>query len=294
MAVDTTRQLYEAEATGWRAGLYEDVRATFRAPFVNWIFRTLVANEPALARHLWGRVKPAFDTRAFAAFAVDYRDAVLGALEADGPLPTRRRAALGVSPAEFGELRGQLAAFDAVAPRLSVLFELCDRALSGKPVADRPAEDRAATAPFPDHLDAERGREPTMADAVPDGAEATAAAVRSFHGFEEGPLPSIYRCLLGWPAAAEGLWAALGERFEADGFGAACDRAGELTAGFVRELAYRPGLAPADLERAGFEAAAVEGVGELFREFNAGPVETVLPALPAYAAAVGAGGPRSL
>jgi hypothetical protein len=292
--MDTTQQLYEAEATGWRAGLYEDVRATFRAPFVNWIFRTLVANEPALARHLWGRVKPAFDTRAFAAFAVDYRDVVLGALEADGPLVTRRRADLGVSPAEFAELRGQLAAFDAVAPRLSVLFELCDRALSGEPVADRPAEGRVATAPFPAHLDDERGREPTMVDAVPDGAESTAAAVRSFHGFGEGPLPSVYRCLLGWPAAADGLWTALGERFESDGFGTACDRAGELTAGFVRELAYRPGLAPADLDRAGFEEATIEAVRELFGAFNSGPVETVLPALPAYAAAVDAEGPRSL
>jgi len=292
--MDTTRQLYEAEATGWRAGLYDDVRATFRAPFVNWILRTLVANEPELARHIWGRVKPAFDTRAFAAFAVDYRDAVLGALEGDSPLPTRRRAELGVSPAEFAELRGQLAAFDAVAPRLSVLFELCDRALSGEPVADRPASGRAATAPFPASMDGQRGREPTMADEVPDGAEGTAAAVRSFHGFGEGPLPSIYRCLLQWPDAAEGLWAALGERFESDGFEAGCDRAGELTAGFVRELPYQPGLAPADLERAGFEEEATEDVRALFREFNTGPVETVLPALPAYAAAVGAAGPRSL
>ncbi len=294
MAIDTTRQLYEAEATGWQAGLYEDVRATFRAPFVNWIFRTLVANEPALARHLWGRVKPAFDTRAFALFTADYRDTVIDTLEEEGPLPTCRRADLGASPAEFRELRGQLATFDAVAPRLSVLFELCHRALSGEPVADRPASGRAATAPFPDYMDGARGREPTMADEVPEGAEGIAAAVRSFHGFEEGPMPSIYRCLLQWPEATAELWAALEDRFGGPAFELACERAGELTAGFVRELAYRPGLAPADLERAGFDEATVEGVQALFREFNTGPVGTVLPALPAYAATVGAGGPRSL
>jgi hypothetical protein len=49
--MDTDSQLYEVEATGWRRGLYEDVQATFRAPIVNWIFRTLVSKTGPIWPH---------------------------------------------------------------------------------------------------------------------------------------------------------------------------------------------------------------------------------------------------
>ena len=35
MALDTTAQVYDHEATGWQRGLCDDVKRTFRAPFVN-------------------------------------------------------------------------------------------------------------------------------------------------------------------------------------------------------------------------------------------------------------------
>ncbi|WP_218780650.1 hypothetical protein [Halorarum halophilum] len=44
--MDTSAQLYEADATGWCEGLYADIRQVVRAPFVNWIFRTATANHP--------------------------------------------------------------------------------------------------------------------------------------------------------------------------------------------------------------------------------------------------------
>lgn len=289
--MDTTRQLHALEATGWQRGLYDDVQHTFRAPVVNWIFRTAMANEPEFTRFAWGQVKPVFETRAFADLTVEYRDAVLSALEADDPLPTYRRSDAGVSPAEYAELRGQLATFDVVTPRLAVLFEVMDRALHDRDVGGDPAPDRAATAPFPEHLDRDRGRPPSMVDDPPDELAETVDRIRAFHGFGDS-LPSIYRCLAQWPAFTERLWDGLEPRFESAAFDDACDRTGDLVDTFVDESPYRPQLSPAVLSAAGFEEETVEDAGELFATFNTGPVETVLPALPAFAATVGSEGER--
>jgi hypothetical protein len=290
--MDTTRQLHALEATGWQAGLYEDVQRTFRAPVVNWIFRTAMANEPAFTRFAWGQVKPVFETRAFADLTVAYRDAVLSALEAEGPLPTYRRVDASVSPAEYAELRGQLATFDVVAPRLAVLFEVLDRALHDREVGGDPATGRAATAPFPEHLDRDRGRPPTMVDEPPAELSETVDRIRAFHGFGDS-LPSIYRCLAQRPTFTERLWTGLEPRFESAAFDDACERTGDLVDDFVEATPYRPQLSPAVLAAAGFDEETITDAQELFAVFNAGPVETVLPALPVFAATVGSEGERS-
>jgi len=292
--MDTSRQLYELEATGWRRGLYDDVQHTFRAPVVNWIFRTAVANLPGFTRYAWGQVKPLFETRGFAELSVEYRDTVLSALEEEGgPLPTLRKPSTGLGPAEYAALRGQVATFDVVAPRLAVLFETMDRALHEEPLGTDPADERTATAPFPDRLDRDRGLPPTMADDVPEDVSGTVGAIQSFHGFEGEDLPSIYRCLLQWPGYLEPAWDALEPRFEGPGFETACERSADLVESFVDGAPYRPALGPDALEAAGVGDAA-EDARDLFRSFNSGPVETVLPALPVWASTVGAEGERSL
>jgi hypothetical protein len=288
--MDTSAQLYEHEATGWRAGVYDDVKRTFRAPVVNWIFRTSMANEPEFTRYAWGQVKPLFGTRGFARFSVRYRDAVLSELS---DRPAYRRVDTGLSPAEFAELRGQLATFDVVAPRLAVLFETVDRALHGDPVGDAPTDERAATRPFPPWLDADRGRPPTMVDAPPETLDATVDDVREFHGLE-GDLPSIYRCLAQWPPFLDTLWSDVEPVVEDPAFDRACERTSELVSEFVAGAPYTPRLAPADLRDLGLADDAIDGVQRLFRQFNAGAVETVLPALSLYAASVDAEGERSL
>jgi len=295
--MDTDRQRYELEATGAERGLYEDVRRTFRAPFVNWILRTLTANDPAFTRYLWGQVKPLFETRAFARVSVEYRDAVLSALEVDEPIPTFRRAETDLSPAEYRELRGQVATFDVVAPRLAVLFEVADRTLSGdaRPPAEAAASatDYEATAPFPAWLDRDRGAEPTMVDAVPESLAETADGIRAFHGFDDS-LPSIYRCLAQWPGYLAPAWDALAPRFASSAFDEAVTAAGGLVETHVDGVAYQPRLSPEALRSAGFGEETVEAAQGLFRTFNTGPVETVLPALPVWAATVGVVGERSL
>jgi hypothetical protein len=143
--MDTDEQLYELDARGWQRGVYDDIKRTFRAPIVNSIFRLAMANEPAFLRYAWGQVKPVFETRAFAHLSVRHRDDVLGAMETGEPLPAYRPRDVDLEPAAYRELRGQLATYDVVAPRLAVLFETMDQALHDEPVGHNPAEERAAT-----------------------------------------------------------------------------------------------------------------------------------------------------
>jgi len=293
--MDTDRQLYEREASGWRAGVYDDVKATFRAPIVNWIFRTLMANDADFTRYLWGQVKPAFETRAFGRYSVAYRDAVRSAL-AERDVPAYRRADLDLAPAEFRELRGQVATFDVVAPRLAALFEVVDRSLQGESVGSTlEGADTAATEPLPADLDRDRGLSPTMVDAdgVPAVLDETVDRIRAFHGLDEG-LPSIYRCLAQWPAYLGPAWDDLESALESSAFERACEDARAETEAFVDSLAYPPRLSPDDLRGRGMDDEEIDALRELFARFNRGPIETVLPALHAYAATLGVGGRRRL
>lgn len=293
--MDTSVQLYEGDATGWKRGLFDDVKRTFRAPIVNWIFRTTIANYPEFLRYAWGQLKPVFETARFARLTVTYRDTVLEGVETDTDVPTYRCAELEVSPAEYGELRGQLETYDIVAPRLAVLFELVDRALNGESIGADPDRTRSATAPFPPWLDADRGRPPTMAafDDVPDALGDVVPAIRSFHGLDDG-LPSIYRTLAQWPEFLTVMWDDLEPVLQGDGFRTAVDDSRDAVTEYVDSLPYVPQLDPETLERRGVDETAIEQLQDLFREFNRGAIETVVPALPVYATTVDAAGPRSI
>lgn len=291
--MDTTKQLYELNATGWKRGLYDDVRTTFRAPIVNWIWRTTMANYPEFCRYLWAQVKPLFETRAFAKFSVRYRDSVISAVESDVEIPTYRRTDLGVAPAEYTELSGQLATFDIVAPRLAVLFRVTHRALHDKSVGAAPGIERSTTAPFPDWLDSGRGREPSMVpfDELSEDVTETAAAFQQFHGFEDG-LPSIYRCLAQWPGVFNTLWEDMGPVLESNTFERACESADECTDDFVESVPYTPRLEPEALRGSGFEPSLITDVQDLFREFDEGAVDDVLPGLHLWAATTDSVGER--
>ncbi|WP_266081868.1 halocarboxylic acid dehydrogenase DehI family protein [Haladaptatus caseinilyticus] len=291
--MNTSEQLYEMEATGWKRGIYDDIRATFRAPIVNWIWRTTMANYPEFCRYLWSQVKPLFETRGFARFSVRYRDVVLSTVEDNATIPTYSRTNLDVAPAEYTELREQLATFDIVAPRLAVLFRVTNRALHDGSVGTEPGANRETTAPFPDWLDADRGHTPSMVpfdEFAADIAE-TAAAFQQFHGFEDG-LPSIYRCIAQWPKLFNSLWEDLGPVLESETFMTVCDRADECTDTFVDATPYSPRLEPDSLRIRGFDDDLITDVQELFREFDEGAVDDVLPGLHLWAATVDEVGER--
>jgi hypothetical protein len=282
MALDTSAQVYADEATGWQRGLYADVRRTFRAPFVNWIFRTAMANDPEFLRYAWPQVKPLFETEAFAQFAVDYRETVRDALD----LPTYRRATLDLRPPEYRELRGQLATFDVVAPRLAVLFETLDRTLGGERVGGA-AGDAASMAPAATGLDRDRGLEPTLVGftEVPEGLAETVAEIKAHHGYDEG-LPSIYRCLAQWPPFLTRAWAHLTD--DGTALATARERAADRVEAYVDGVAHTPRTTPADLDAVGLGDATAD-MATLFAGFNEGGRRT-LPMLVAYAALAGASG----
>jgi hypothetical protein len=293
--MDIDKQLYDIDATGWKRGLYDDIKRTFRAPFINWIFRTNMANHPELFRTLWFRVKPVFTTGAFARFTVRFRNEVLSKCEENGELPTYRRDDLGLCPSEYRELQEQLATFDIVAPRLAVLFEVLDRMLHDEPVGDR-SEDRAAvTEPYPDWLDENRGKRPTMigVQEVPAELERTLAPIHEFHGYDES-LPSIYRCAAQWPEYLEAVWDDLAFVLEEEAFGELHEDTYALTREHARRIPYQPQITLDCLERAGFDEGKVSGMKELFRVFNRGRIaaHTVIPLLLVFAATVGAEGLR--
>lgn len=292
--MDTSRQRYPGEAVGWERGLYADVRATFRAPIVNWIWRTLVANEPAFARYLWGQVKPAFDTEAFGGFSFAYRDAMLSAVEdSDHELPAYRREHLAVSAAEFASLKSQLTTFDVVIPRLAVLFEIADRSLHGEQVGGASNPSAAAMAPLPGWVDEDRGTAPSMAafDALPDGAADVVEAAQAFHGLDEG-LPSVYRCLLQWPDTFATMWRDLEPVLESAVFDAACEDVATLAGTFVDGMAHAPRLTPDALRDRGFDDDTIDALADLFADFNRGAIETVLPVVPLLAGTVDVAGRR--
>lgn len=282
--MDVTEQLYPTDATGWMAGLYADVQTTFRAPIINWILRTTAANHPDFLRYLWGQVKPIFETMAFGNCSTAYRDAVLSQV----PVPRYRREELRVQPAEFTELRGQVATFDVVAPRLAVLFETVDRGLNAA-LDPAPGESRAATEPLPPWLDRDRGREPTMTTLADSDGELgeTVASIRAVHDLG-ATLPSIYRCLGQWPEYLVPAWEELHPVLaELD-----TDTVHAVVDSFVDELPYVPRLAPAELARIGIDEKTIEDMQALFGGFNRGPDQTVLPAIHLHAASVGVSGRR--
>jgi len=277
--------VYESDATGWQRGLYDDIEATLRAPTVNSIWRVQMHHAPEFLRYAWGQIKPVFQTRAFAAFSVAYRDRLLSAVEES--LPRYDPAAVDVSPSAFTELRGQLATFDAVSPRLAVLFKLMHRRLSGRSVGSSAGDASAATAPFPDWLDADRGRSPTMLsqgearDALPESLEASLGDM----------VPSIYRVLAQWPSYLDAAWTDLEPVFEGEPFAAAQTDALALADTFLDRLPYTPRVDPDALAQVGFEDETVSELQDLYDTFL--DIGTrVVPRLPVFAATVGAAGER--
>lgn len=293
--MDTDKQLYDIDATGWQKGVYEDIKHTFRAPFINWIFRTNMANHPKLFRQVWFQIKPLFTTKAFANFTIEYRETVLSKCESRTSLPKYRREDLALQPAEYRELRGQLASFDIVAPRLAVLFEAMDRLLHKEPVADRTDERATITEPFPDWLNTDRGRQPSMIGfkEIPSALDETVSSIQAFHGYEES-LPSIYRCAAQWPAFLDTAWTDLAPLLGDDSFEALHDGAYGLVEDYVRNLPYHPQISATQLEQIGFERDTIMGMRDLFKEFNRGAIaaQTVVPFLNILAAMVDVEGPR--
>ncbi|WP_254533882.1 halocarboxylic acid dehydrogenase DehI family protein [Natrinema gelatinilyticum] len=292
--MDLSEQLYEQEAVGWQAGLYDDIKTTFRAPVVNWIFRVTMANAPELLRYAWGEVKPVFETRAFAEYTVSYRDTLLSGVTDEFDLRAYRIEQIDLRPSEFRELWGQLETKDIVAPRLAVLFELLDRALSERPIGHAVDERRAATEPHPRWLDRDRGKTLTMIghDEVPNELQDVISAIKEAHPFSQG-MGTIHRVIAQWPSFMRRAWNDIGPLLSTDAYADVRSESEVVTEAFVDSTPYRVRLAPGDLQRAGIDGDTVDGFIDFFDDFKS-PARTAIPTLPLYAALADATGRRSL
>lgn len=292
--MDTSLELAEGDASGWKRGVYLDVKRTFRAPVVNRVWRCLMANNPTFTRYAWGQIKPAFDTHAFAAYAEELRDAVLSPLEEEFELPAYRAGDVGMTPERFDDCRQQLATFDAVAPRLGLLFALVDRSMNDGTVGSNPPDEESATAPFPPSRDGLRGKPPDLVpvDRLPERLEGPLRSVRDFHDLGSGT-PSIYRCLAQWPAFFDSLWSDVEPIAASEAFDRSVESVQERVHRAVDETPYTPRLSAEDLRGIGMTDAEIDGIRNYFRAAADGPIRSIVPALFVYATAVGAGGPRS-
>lgn len=303
--MDTTTQCYEQAVTGWRAGVYDDIKQTFRAPIVNWYFRTLMANEPEFTRLLWSQIKPLFGTRGFGQFTVSYRDTILSEIDAEQSLPRYRSTEVDLRPADWRELRGQLSTFDIVAPRLALVFPVCDRLLNGESLdsgsTDAPKDrqstalDRESTAPLPAWLDRDRGRSVTMVDEADCSVDlmGTVDEIREFHGFDD-EFPSIYRCLAQWPSYLDRAWNDLEPIVESDAFDRGREATDALLEDHLARLPYTPQLTPDALAEQGFEESTISDLQQFAATFNGDSLKTVIQAVVIYAATVDATGERSI
>lgn len=286
-------ELHEEDATGWKRGLYEDAKDTFRAPVVNALFRFPMAQYPDFLRYAWGQVKPIFQTEAFGQFTVTYRDLLLSGLEDEVGLPTFTPGELGMPPGEFRELQGQAATFDIVAPRLAALMELYDTTVHGRPVGSTPSTDLSAVAPLSPTFDRERGLPTTLltVEEMPQSLSEVADDVRAFHGFDEG-LATVHLSLAQWPEYFAPAWNHLEGFLRSQAYDSLREREEQCVEDFLESIPYRPRLSPADLREVGIEEDTIDGVQALFEWFNHGPPRTVIRTLPMYAAMVDADGPR--
>lgn len=257
---------------------------TLRAPIVNSIWRTVVANVPELAPYVWGQMKPAFETREFAAFTVAFRDRVLSPVDDD--LPQYTAADVDLQPAEFTELREQLATFDVVAPRLVVAFSLLDRMIRDGSVGTGQA-DESGTAPFPSWLDAGRGRAPDM---LPQPEARAAMPDHLAREFGE-MVPSIYRCLAHWPSYLDRVSADLQPVTDAPVYRDARQDGFALAETYLDRLPYTPRIDPDGLAEQGADRETIEALRDMIELFVSGG-ETILPLLHVHAATVGATGER--
>lgn len=283
--MDFTKQVYESEAKGWQRGLYKDIKTTLRAPVVNSIWRIQMYHVPEFLRYAWGQIKPIFETQEFAAFTVAYRDTLISAVE--DVLPHYTPEAVGISPSAFTELKGQVATFDIVAPRLLVLFKLMHRRLNGRPTGIRLGDNNATTAPFPNWLDKSRGRPPTMLSqddsrsAIPESLKETLGDM----------VPSIYRLLAQWPSYLKQAWDDLEPIFCGDDYARAREEVLDLADTYLDRLPYTPLVEPKTLSRIGFDDETVTALQNLYASFHSGGTK-IVPRLPIYAATVGAVGER--
>lgn len=205
--------------------IWEDVRASLRVPFVNFVFRTL-ANEPAELARIWGAIGPAARTRAFERAADLLRARAL--LE---PLPPALAPA-DLPVADLPRIRAFVDSIHYALPKLLLVTSLLEQP-PGVAVPGDPGTLPCGVAPGTAMIG--------MVDqaSAPPALRALLAGIRERHGHPG--VATVYRSLANWPDFLGALWERLAPQLDRPAHG---ERRAALVAEGMRLAASLPGERP--------------------------------------------------
>lgn len=215
--------------------IYEDVRATLRVPFVNFIFRVL-ANYPAYLLSAWNRLSPLFRRVAFERAADELRAQAL--LE---PVPEVRAEDLGRAD-ELRRIRAFTDTIHYVLPKLLLVATAFDEALERDALAERSGSGSAEASSVEIPLGAAKGTSvvPMVAsDQATDETRAIFEDIKERHGHPG--VASYYRGLANWPEFLEALWNRISPLVGSVAYEERKRQLIEQASGTIRELAGSSG-----------------------------------------------------
>ncbi|MDX6749315.1 halocarboxylic acid dehydrogenase DehI family protein [Geminicoccaceae bacterium 1502E] len=221
-------EVSEKEAGEAVRRIFEDVKASLRVPFVNFVFRTL-ANEPAELARVWNAAGPLARTRAFEQAADVLRAGTL--ME---PLP-RPLASSDLPEADLPRIRAFVDSIHYALPKLLLVTSLLEAA--------PPATSTQIPEPLPYGV-AEGTAMVAMVDqeTASPALQALFAAIKERHGHPG--VATFYRSLANWPAVLDALWERLAPQLDAPAHG---ERRSALIAEGMRLAASLPGERPGPL-----------------------------------------------
>jgi hypothetical protein len=262
----------EEEATGDIKGIFEDIKKTFRVPFVSSVFREL-ASRPDYLRVAWRQLHTNAQTVYFERSADELRTLVV-----------ERVAAMADAPSCPDDARSAVKLLHYLNPRLLIAVAALRAATSGErpKLVDLPAGDkRQIAAEVPDQEGSL-----SMVDPVTAGE-------RVQHVFQEmrsalgDSLPDDALVLAVWPEYLETAWSALGGLVNSPSYLQLQRELRLFCEDTVLAFPFRMDLSPHTLRHSGLSEADIDAVHSILRRAHDSLVRLVVGA--AYLAAGGLG-----
>jgi Halocarboxylic acid dehydrogenase DehI len=263
-------EVSENEAEGKIKQVFEDIKATLRAPTVDLVFRVL-ATQPDYLQVAWTALKPNAQTVYFEERSNDIRAAAVHGAAGLGKTVT--------SPG-FTQAAGVVRLFHYVDPKLLLAVSALRAATNGS----RPRTMELSR-------DEKRQIAPGLPQDAPtatvvDGAELDVRARRLLEDIKTTMrMPAVgddFRALAQWPDFMEGVWGALRPLVLMPEYRQVQRRLRSVTEEAILGLPYRMDLAPHALRHSGLSEFQIDAVRRLLDQFYKALLATV-PAI-AYVA----------
>ncbi|MDB3954324.1 halocarboxylic acid dehydrogenase DehI family protein [Alphaproteobacteria bacterium] len=211
--LDLPQEIYEEEAIGRTAEIYDDIRTTLQLPMVNMIYRRLAINEEALD-WCWENMKPVILTGAIDRAGEQITDELF--IDDAPTFPAEGLRLAGVAEDQRPAILAVIDGYNRANPRNTVLLGVLKALRLREPVAGAKVD--SFNAPT-----TRNGGDGTLippmvglTDMSPDIAATVRFMIRHRKPDAFFSVPSMYRHLANWPGALS-LAAAILEPMEADG-----------------------------------------------------------------------------